>query len=202
MLERRSPLEGIDAPEPAGTSLSLRARAVAGAWLTVGWDSAAVDAQAAVAASSLGLKQAPAVCRAQHTRSTLLARLSPLRHLAVTTSSREAAALAQALDPAQSVDWRCARAWLQLSGAAARALLDAEVPVDLRASAFPTGTVVQSVLGQMDVLIHAAAVTDVEPAFDLLVGRSFARHLAEYLSDAARVDDLTLSVSAAALKSA
>ncbi|QQA43787.1 sarcosine oxidase subunit gamma [Pelagovum pacificum] len=68
-----------------------------------------------------------------------------------------------------------------VSGPDAAELLSRLVPVDLRPSAFPTGTTARTLVGHM-----TASVTAVENGIEIMVFRSMAGTLAEELSHAAR----------------
>ncbi|MFQ5934855.1 MAG: sarcosine oxidase subunit gamma [Acidiferrobacterales bacterium] len=67
---------------------------------------------------------------------------------------------------------------VEIAGACARGVLAKGVPVDLHASAFETGTCVQTCLADMNVLLHARR----PPTITVYVGRSYAASLWEWLA--------------------
>ena len=203
MLERRGALaelksaDGMAVAAHADATLRLQEIQPAAAWLIVGWDST-IEAHARAAVDALGLPggDPPGPLEAASDAHSLVAWLGPRRWLAITNDGVRGAGLCAAVPPEHRVEWRCARSWLQLSGAAAQSLLDGELPVDLRPSVFPDGAATQTVLGEVDMLVHARTRAPV-PAFDLLPGRSFAAHLARDLGHAAALEGLALRVAPA-----
>jgi len=189
MPERVTALSGHGTVDPGPGAPVLTERPVAGAWLLAGWDPG-IHEQAATAAQALGLTGAPEPGCAAATGNALLAHIAPWRYLLLTGDSGEAASLAAALDPAATIECRCARSWLRLEGEGGLTLLDRETAIDLRPGAFAPGRVAQGRVGQIDVLLHARG----EGAFDLLPARSFAASLAEWLTDAAAVSAIRLAV--------
>lgn len=178
MAEQRTALQGL-CSAVANPAHLLVERPVAGAWVLSGWDRDIVD-EARIAARILLAEEIPEPGWAVSTETALLAPLAPWRYLVITSDVVVAKVLASALAPATRIDCRCARSWLRLSGTQARGLLDAKVAVDLRAGVSQTGNLVQTVLGHMDVIIHERSNDE----FDVLVGRSYARSLNEYLGTA------------------
>lgn len=72
---------------------------------------------------------------------------------------------------------------IRLAGAGARAILAQGCPLDLHPRGFRVGQCAQSLLGEVDVLIH---LRDDSPTFDLHVRWSHAAHLSAWLGVAAR----------------
>ena len=77
---------------------------------------------------------------------------------------------------------------IRIAGPAARTALAKGCPLDLHPRAFGPGRVAQSVVAQVDVILHQVAGDDgvAGPAFDLIVRRSFAEYLWQILADAGR----------------
>lgn len=73
------------------------------------------------------------------------------------------------------------RTVIGLRGPAARDVLAKGCPLDLHPAAFPAGTCAQSLVGQVDVLLHLHRDG---ARFDLYVLRSYADHLWRWLEDA------------------
>jgi sarcosine oxidase subunit gamma len=73
------------------------------------------------------------------------------------------------------------RTVLELSGSAARDVLAAGCAIDLHPRAFAPGDCVQTLVGQVGVILAQRLET---PAFSIFVRRSFADHLALWLLDA------------------
>ena len=112
--------------------------------------------------------------------------LAPRQWLLVSEGERSALGereLASALAPTTGtvVDVSHAYLALRISGARARDVLAKGVPVDLDTDAFPSGACLQTCLADMNVLLHARAVS----AIDLYVGRSYAASLWEWLESSA-----------------
>jgi sarcosine oxidase, subunit gamma len=82
-----------------------------------------------------------------------------------------------------AVDVSAQRTTIRLSGKLARELLSFGCSIDLRPSAFPTGSSAQTNIGQAGVLILALGNGD---DFRLFVRPSFAGYLADWLLDAAQ----------------
>ncbi len=82
-----------------------------------------------------------------------------------------------------------ARTTIRIQGPGAREVLAKGCSLDLHPRAFPPGAVAQSRLAKADVLLHRVdqeGADMAEPAFDLLVGRSFAGYLWAWLEEASR----------------
>ncbi|OLZ74150.1 sarcosine oxidase subunit gamma [Streptomyces sp. IMTB 2501] len=94
-----------------------------------------------------------------------------------------AAELRQALagDPGSVVDVSANRTTLELSGPAARQVLEKGCPLDLHPRAFGPGRAVSTTVGPVPVLLWQ---TDGRPTYRLFPRSSFAGHLAHWLIDA------------------
>ena len=101
-----------------------------------------------------------------------------------------AARLAQAVDGrhAAVVDVTDNATTIRIAGPAARTVLAKGCPLDLHPRAFGPGRVAQSVVAQVEVILHQVVGDDgaAGPAFDLTVRRSFAEYLWQILADAGR----------------
>ena len=80
-----------------------------------------------------------------------------------------------------TVDVSANRLAFELSGPAARELLESGCPVDLHPRAFRAGFCAQTLLARAGVLLHQ--VSD-EPRYRVWIRPSFARYLAAWLTDA------------------
>ncbi|GAA3562795.1 sarcosine oxidase subunit gamma [Amycolatopsis ultiminotia] len=94
---------------------------------------------------------------------------------------RELGWIVSAYDGA-AVDVSAQRTGIRLRGARARDLLSFGCSLDLRSSAFPSGSAAQTALGQTAVLLLALGEQDLR----LFVRPSFAGYLAEWILDAAQ----------------
>ena len=83
--------------------------------------------------------------------------------------------------PASLVDVSANRTTLELSGPAARVVLEKGCSLDLHPRAFGPGHCAQTLLSKVNVVLHQ---TDPEPGYRLLVRGSFAQYLADWLLDA------------------
>jgi heterotetrameric sarcosine oxidase gamma subunit len=94
-----------------------------------------------------------------------------------------AAELKEALggDPGSAVDVSANRTTLELSGPAARQVLEKGCPLDLHPRAFGPGRAVSTTVGPVAVLLWQ---TDDAPTYRLLPRSSFADYLARWLIDA------------------
>ncbi|GAA1986431.1 sarcosine oxidase subunit gamma [Catenulispora subtropica] len=93
------------------------------------------------------------------------------------------ALLRAALDGEQAslVDVSANRTTLELSGPAARDVLEKGCSLDLHPRAFGPGSCAQTLLSKVNVVLHQ---TGAEPTYHLLVRGSFAQYLADWLLDA------------------
>ncbi|MFF3342818.1 sarcosine oxidase subunit gamma [Streptomyces flavidovirens] len=109
--------------------------------------------------------------------------LSQSDETAVTAVAALAAELREALggDPGSVVDVSANRTTLELSGPAARQVLEKGCPLDLHPLAFGPGQAVSTTVGPVAVLLRQ--VDDV-PTYRLLPRSSFADYLARWLIDA------------------
>lgn len=83
-------------------------------------------------------------------------------------------------DIASIVEIGAGRCALRLSGDHSRDVLAKLLPIDLTRSHFPVGCCAQSAIAQIAVLVLAVD----DDSFEIIVNRSFARHLSEVLEDA------------------
>jgi sarcosine oxidase subunit gamma len=79
------------------------------------------------------------------------------------------------------VDVSANRTTLELSGPAARAVLETGCSIDLHPRAFGPGRCAQTLVARINVILHQ---TTSEPRYRLLVRPSFAAYLATWLGDA------------------
>ncbi|WEO93673.1 sarcosine oxidase subunit gamma family protein [Streptomyces sp. FXJ1.172] len=103
--------------------------------------------------------------------------LSQTEPTAVTAELRKALAG----DPGSVVDVSANRTTLELSGPAARQVLEKGCPLDLHPRAFGPGRAVSTTVGPVPVLLWQV---DDEPAYRLFPRSSFADYLARWLIDA------------------
>lgn len=114
-----------------------------------------------------------------------LCAVAPGRFLVAAEDATLARRFQEALGPNDGAvaDITHGRVVLRLEGPEAEAILQGCLAIDLDATAFPPGSVAQSMIHHIDVVVHRQA----EDAFELWVLRSFAKSLAEWLLDAAEV---------------
>ena len=86
------------------------------------------------------------------------------------------------------------RTVIRVAGARARDLLAKGCPLDLHASAFPTGACGQSSLAKINVLVHSVDSGADAPILDVYVARGFALSLWEFLTDGAGEFGYTISL--------
>jgi sarcosine oxidase subunit gamma len=84
-------------------------------------------------------------------------------------------------EPASLVDVSANRTTLELSGPAAREVLEKGCSLDLHPRSFGPGQCAQTQLSKVNAVLHQ---TDAEPCYQLLVRGSFAQYLADWLLDA------------------
>ena len=84
-------------------------------------------------------------------------------------------------EPGSVVDVSANRTTLELSGGAARDVLEKGCALDLHPRAFAPGSCAQTLVAGVNVILHQV---DQEPAYRLLVRGSFAQYLADWLLDA------------------
>ncbi|WP_327065425.1 sarcosine oxidase subunit gamma [Kitasatospora sp. NBC_01302] len=84
-------------------------------------------------------------------------------------------------EPGSVVDVSANRTTLELSGPAARQVLEKGCSLDLHPRAFGPGRCAQTLLGKVQVILHQV---DAEPTYRLLVRGSFAQYLTDWLLDA------------------
>ncbi|WP_034086943.1 sarcosine oxidase subunit gamma [Streptacidiphilus albus] len=95
------------------------------------------------------------------------------------TAARLRAALED--EPGSVVDVSANRTTLELSGPAAREVLEKGCALDLHPRAFRPGRCAQTLVAKVNVVLHQVGP---EPAYRLLVRGSFAQYLADWLLDA------------------
>jgi len=84
-------------------------------------------------------------------------------------------------EPGSVVDVSANRTTLELSGPAAREVLEKGCALDLHPRAFPPGRCAQTLVSKVNVVLHRVGP---EPTYRLLVRGSFAQYLADWLLDA------------------
>ncbi|MEZ0093556.1 sarcosine oxidase subunit gamma [Streptacidiphilus sp. EB129] len=84
-------------------------------------------------------------------------------------------------EPGSLVDVSANRTTVELSGPAARRVLEKGCALDLHPRAFTPGRCAQTLLSKVNVVLHQV---DLEPTYRLLVRGSFAQYLADWLLDA------------------
>lgn len=144
-------------------------------------------------ASRLGVVRLPGPNRVATAAGRAVLWLGPDEWLVVGTGepAAEARALADALngalgdDRGSVVDVSAGRAAVTLSGGRARDLLQKGCSIDLHPSAFGPGHCAQTLLARASVLLWQTA-PDPHPTYEVMVGRSFAGYLADWLIDAAK----------------
>jgi heterotetrameric sarcosine oxidase gamma subunit len=178
MAERLSALAHL--PTAAGGGRVTLSEIRAGSILQIqAWPETA-EAVRRVIAELLGV-EAPAIGKATVGTGVTVAAIAPGRYLA----SANAAELPQKFEAAfpssdaAVSDISHGRVILRLEGEAAAPVLSTSVALDLDASVFPAGRVVQTMIHHIDVVIHRRSETH----FELWVLRSFAESLAEWLLD-------------------
>jgi sarcosine oxidase subunit gamma len=85
-------------------------------------------------------------------------------------------------DPGSVVDVSANRTVIEISGAAARDLLEKGIALDLHARSFSTGHCAQTLLSRAQVVLWQVSET---PTYRLFVRPSFAQYVADWLVDAA-----------------
>lgn len=178
--EPESPLAGEETPRAFGPDLVLAERRVASIRQLAAWPDRLGDA-AAIAAAAAGVDAAPGPLRAAEGAGGRLLRVEPLKWLLVVARA-EGAPDAPVPDPPDlgdaGVGLDLSHAWaaIRLDGARAPDLTARAMPLDLRARAFPGGSVATSA-------IHGVAVTvDARGGgFDLYCPRSFALSVWQHL---------------------
>ena len=180
MAERRRAL--AEMPERAHAAGRARLSEIrAGSLVEVAaWPDTLTTVQAA-SAVLLGVEM-PRAGMATSDDSLTVAAVDVGRFLIVTAEPDLAARFQAALSAADGAvsDLSHGRSVLRLEGDAAVDILAKGMAIDLHATAFPPGRVVQTMIHHVDVLVHRRAVT----AFDLVVLRGFAQFFAEWLLNA------------------
>lgn len=183
MPERASALEGHTGPRrfgligPDGPGIRLSERRLASIWLIAAWPDRLAEAGAA-AARAAGADAAPGPGASAGGKGGTLMRVEPLKWLLVS----EGESPRPRLDAADGtvLDLGHARTVIRVSGPRAVELMARMVPLDLRPTAFPEGSVSSSVLHHVGVTVMAR-----DGGFDLLVLRSLGLAVWETLVESA-----------------
>lgn len=170
---------------PSNAAVTLTALPAPTLLILRGDPAAAGFAEAVEAA--LGLALPPQPNRTAATDGRKLLWLGPTEWLLVLTDggTDAAAALRAAFADGSGalVEVTAAREVLSVAGPQAREVLARGCGLDLHPRVFALGDCAQTLLGQLDVLLH---LVDDTPTFELYVGRSFADHLWRWLEQAAQ----------------
>ncbi|MEM7506066.1 MAG: hypothetical protein AAF415_04915 [Pseudomonadota bacterium] len=175
MVERISALAGQQIPHSFGTNLTLSERRVAHIWQLTAWPDRLPDL-AKIAAKAAGVKKAPGPLQSAFGTASLL-RTEPLRWLMVSETELEPLALGAA---GTLLDLSHARTVIRIEGIEMPALMARQVPLDLRPSAFPDGSVATTSLDHVAVTLHGR-----EGGIDLYCMRSFGLAVWEHLIESA-----------------
>ena len=183
MVERASALEGHNAPrrfgliEGTGPGIRLSERPIASAWLIAAWPEKLAETGAAAAAAA-GVDAAPGPGQSASGKGGTLLRTEPLKWLLI----GEGDIPRPDLDAADGtvLDLGHARTVIHVSGPKVQALMARMVPLDLRPSAFPDGSVTNTALHHLGVTLLAR-----DGGFDILVLRSFGLAVWDILIDSA-----------------
>ena len=136
------------------------------------------DSLAAVgakAAEAVGAKAAPGPGKAVGGRDAALLRIEPLKFWIFGAPAPELAP-----EEGATLDLSHSRSHLRVAGGQAAALLNRNLPLDLRAASFPAGSVAASALHHVGVTLwHSGA------GYELFLPRGFALSLWEVLQDGA-----------------
>lgn len=180
MADRRSALAGLARPVPAAApQATLREIAPGSIVQVAAWPETAERVRAAIAAL-IGIAP-PALGRAAGDDRAWAAQISPGRYLLLTERGDAAAGLEAALaGDAAVTDLGEARTLLRLEGPMAAAVLAKGVALDLDPAAFPVGRAAPTAIHHVDLLLHRRGAD----RFDILVFRSLAESLGEWLLDA------------------
>jgi sarcosine oxidase subunit gamma len=180
MAERLSSLVHLPGAPAAGGRLSL-SEVRGGSILQVqAWPETAEIVRRVISAE-LGGADAPAVGKAIAVSGVTVAAVAPGRYLIAADASDLPQRFECALPSEYGAvtDISHGRVILKLEGEAAGDVLSTSVALDLDATVFPPGRVVQTMIHHVDVVIHRRSDTH----FELWVLRSFAESLAEWLLD-------------------
>jgi sarcosine oxidase subunit gamma len=196
MVERRSPLANFlhDIRErahdlPGSSALVLRDIQAGSVVHVAAWPDT-VPAVEAVIRDLLGLDPAPPG-RFSGGENACVATLSPGRYLVIADQPALAARFEAGMLSSQgaAADLTHGRAMLRLQGDCAADVLAKGCAIDFEESAFPSGRVVQTLLGHFDVtLLRRDAQT-----FEIMTLRGFVESLAEWLLDAGLEYEIVLA---------
>ncbi len=134
-----------------------------------------VSAVGEQAARSVAAPGAPPPCRAVVGEGGALLRVEPLKWWIV-----EAPAPELSPEEGATLDLSHSRTWLRVSGPRAATLLNRHLPLDLRESPFPVGSVASTAFHHVGVTLWRA-----EAGFELFLPRGFALSLWEMLLESA-----------------
>jgi heterotetrameric sarcosine oxidase gamma subunit len=183
MVERASALEGHNALRqfgligPGGPGIHLSERHIASAWLVAAWPQRLTATGAALAIAA-GVSAAPGPGASVTGPGGTLLRAEPLKWLLI--SEHEIAD--PPLDAADGtvLELSHARTIIHVTGPKVLDLMARMVPLDLRLSKFPEGSVTNTALHHLGVTILAR-----DGGFDILVLRSFGLAIWDILIDSA-----------------
>jgi len=139
------------------------------------------------AGGPLGLNISHAACRSASNSERAALWLGPDEQLILAPIGDGATLASQLRDalsalPHSLVDVSHRQLALEVSGPAAKLLLNVGCPLDLHISAFPVGMCTRTVLGKADIVLWRTG----PEVFHVEVWRSFADYVARFLSEAAR----------------
>jgi sarcosine oxidase subunit gamma len=183
MVERASSLEGHDAPRqfgligPDGPGIRLSERPIASAWLIAAWPERLAET-GTVAAKAAGVDAAPGPGASATGPGGTLLRTEPLKWMLISEDDVPQPALSDA--DGTVLELGHSRTVIHVSGASSLDLMARMVPLNLRPSVFPEGSVANTGLHHLGVTLMAR-----EGGFDILVLRSFGLAIWESLIDSA-----------------
>lgn len=181
MADRRSALAGLARPQISGAPQATLHEIVAGSVVqVVAWPEGAARVRSAVA-EAVGVA-APPLGRAAGDDAAWVAHVAPGRYLALAGSPGLAARLETLLGAGDGavIDLDEARTVLRLEGPKSAAILAKGVALDLDPAAFPVGRAAQTSIHHIDLMLHRRG----DDVFDIVVFRSLAQSLGEWLLDA------------------
>ncbi len=132
------------------------------------------------AAKALGLSAAPGPGRAAFGNSGTLMRVEPLKWWLIAEGSMVSAPAAISPEDGSLLDLSHSRTWLKVNGEKADGLLNHFLPIDLRESSFPSGSVASTTFHHIGVTLWRN-----EGDINLLLPRSFAAALWQMLYESA-----------------
>ena len=183
MVERASALEGHNAPRQfgligsGGPGIYLSERQIASAWLVAAWPQR-LAATGATVAMAAGVSAAPGPGASATGPGGTLLRVEPLKWLLI--SEHEITDPPLDATDGTVLELNHARTVIHVTGPKVLDLMARMVPLDLRLSSFPEGSVTNTALHHLGVTILARG-----GGFDILVLRSFGLAIWEILIDSA-----------------